>query len=251
MGGCVSVSSQSTCSSRSNGERISPSCLWIDMFQRKRSRRTFSDHGSTLQHLSSVPNRIFANGRSSSSCIFTQQGRKGINQDAMIVWEVSPLLSLSKLCFFFWSIWKINVFNLVFVQDFMSEDVTFCGVFDGHGPHGHLVARKVRDTLPLKLSSFLNSMESKKNGSNVNCCNGNMKSDVVDPVKDTSVEEKVESLWREAFLKSYKAMDKELRSHPNLDCFCSGSTAVTVLKQVYIEALSTFTVFCHFLVYIC
>ncbi|CAN6836939.1 unnamed protein product [Brassica oleracea] len=25
-------------------------------------------------------------------------------------------------------------------EDFMSEDVTFCGVFDGHGPFGHLVA---------------------------------------------------------------------------------------------------------------
>ncbi|KAK6142541.1 hypothetical protein DH2020_022889 [Rehmannia glutinosa] len=183
-------------------ERISPSCLWIDMFWRKRSRRTFSDHVTTLHHLSSARNRIFANGRSSSSCIFTQQGRKGINQDAMIVWE-----------------------------DFMAEDVTFCGVFDGHGPHGHLVARKVRDTLPLKLSSFVNSFESKRNGSSANCCNGNVKSDVVDSVKDTSVEDKVESSWREAFLKSYKAMDKELRSHPNVDCFCSGSTAVTVVKQ--------------------
>ncbi|KAL7142170.1 hypothetical protein ABFS83_08G106000 [Erythranthe nasuta] len=199
MGGCVSISSQSNCSSRSNGEKISPSCLWVDMFQRKRSRRTFSDHATTLQHLSSVPNRIFTNGRSTSSCIFTQQGRKGINQDAMIVWE-----------------------------DFMTDDVTFCGIFDGHGPHGHLVARKVRDTLPLKLSSFMNSAESKKNRSNANCCNGDTKSDVVDPVvKDTSVE----SLWREAFLKSYKSMDKELRSHPNLDCFCSGSTAVTLVKQ--------------------
>lgn len=94
MGGCVSISSQSTCSNRSNGERISPSCLWIDMFRRKRSRRTFSDHVTSLQHLSSVRNRIIANGRSSSSCIFTQQGRKGINQDAMIVWEVSPLFLL-------------------------------------------------------------------------------------------------------------------------------------------------------------
>ncbi|XP_072066909.1 probable protein phosphatase 2C 52 [Arachis hypogaea] len=38
-------------------------------------------------------------------------------------------------------------------------------------------------------------------------------------------------MWREAFMKAYKAMDKELRSHPNLDCFCSGSTAVTIVKQ--------------------
>ncbi|CAN4104926.1 unnamed protein product [Withania somnifera] len=171
------------------------------MFSRKRIRKTFSDPVTTLQHLSSLPNRIFKNGKSRTSCIFTQQGRKGINQDAMVVWE-----------------------------DFMTEDVTFCGVFDGHGPHGHLVARKVRDALPLKLVSFLQSFESKRNGSTANCCGGK-KLDVVDPDKDEGIEDKVDYLWREAFLKSYKAMDKELRSHPNLDCFCSGSTAVTLVKQ--------------------
>ncbi|CAN4104927.1 unnamed protein product [Withania somnifera] len=201
MGGCVSTSNHSTCSSRSNGERVSPECLGIRMFSRKRIRKTFSDPVTTLQHLSSLPNRIFKNGKSRTSCIFTQQGRKGINQDAMVVWE-----------------------------DFMTEDVTFCGVFDGHGPHGHLVARKVRDALPLKLVSFLQSFESKRNGSTANCCGGK-KLDVVDPDKDEGIEDKVDYLWREAFLKSYKAMDKELRSHPNLDCFCSGSTAVTLVKQ--------------------
>ena len=118
----------------------------------------------------------------------------------------------------------------------MGEDVTFCGVFDGHGPHGHMVARKVREMLPLKISSFMNSSEPVTSGSSVNCCNGNVKSDVVDPVKDVPVEEGVESSWREAFLKAYKSMDKELRSHPNLDCFCSGSTAVSVIKQVNVIA---------------
>ncbi|CDP14742.1 unnamed protein product [Coffea canephora] len=200
MGGCVSTSSQSTCSSRSNGEKFAPSCLEM-MFGRKRTR-TFSDHITKLQHLASIPNRIFTNGRTRSSCIFTQQGRKGINQDAMIVWE-----------------------------DYMADDVTFCGVFDGHGPHGHLVARKVRDALPLKLLSFLHSNDTKQSGSSANCCNGDLKSDVVDPEKNGSVEDQVDNSWREAFLKSYKAMDKELRSHPNLDCFCSGSTAVTIVKQ--------------------
>lgn len=48
-----------------------------------------------------------------------------------------------------------------------------------------------------------------------------------------SIEDQLGSLWRDAFLKSYKAMDKELRSHPTLDCFCSGSTAVTIVKQVF------------------
>lgn len=109
----------------------------------------------------------------------------------------------------------------------------FCGVFDGHGPHGHLVARKVRDALPMKLLSFLHSYQSRGIGSGKTCFKGNMKkSDGGDCEKDCSAEDKLNSIWREAFLKSYKAMDKELRSHPNLDCFCSGSTAVTIVKQV-------------------
>ncbi|GMP54461.1 hypothetical protein CsSME_00019628 [Camellia sinensis var. sinensis] len=118
-------------------------------------------------------------------------------------------------------------------EDFMAEDVTLCGVFDGHGPYGHLVARKVRDALPLKLLSFMYSGESKQNGSTTTCCTGNLKSDGGDPEKDGATEDNMDSLWRDTFLKSFKAMDKELRSHPNLDCFCSGSTAVTIVKQVW------------------
>lgn len=121
----------------------------------------------------------------------------------------------------------------------MSEDVVFCGVFDGHGPHGHLVARKVRDTLPIKILSFLHSYQSRRDGSNTTCFKGNLRSDGGDSEKDCSAEDKLNSIWREAFLKSYKAMDKELRSHPNLDCFCSGSTAVTIVKQVHQKALPT------------
>ena len=92
MGCCVSTSSHSTCSSKSNGDTVSPSCLEIGCCAAKRTRRTFSDHVISMQHLPSIPNRIFANGKSRASCIFTQQGRKGINQDAMIVWEVSVFI---------------------------------------------------------------------------------------------------------------------------------------------------------------
>ncbi|XP_050206249.1 probable protein phosphatase 2C 52 [Mercurialis annua] len=203
MGACVSTSSRSTCSSRSNGETVPAPCLGIGICGQKKTKTTFFDHAVTLQHLPSIPNRMFTNGKSRTSCIFTQQGRKGINQDAMVVWE-----------------------------DFLSEDMIFCGVFDGHGPHGHLVARKVRDALPIKLLSFLHSIQSGQNESNQTCFKGNSKkSDAGECEKDGSAEDKLNSTWREAFLKSYKAMDKELRSHPNLDCFCSGSTAVTVVKQ--------------------
>lgn len=89
MGSCISTSSRSTCSSKSNGDMVSPSCLEIGCCGQKRTRRTFSDHVISLHHLPSLPSRIFSNGKSRGSCIFTQQGRKGINQDAMIVWEVS------------------------------------------------------------------------------------------------------------------------------------------------------------------
>ncbi|KAI7732563.1 hypothetical protein M8C21_024169 [Ambrosia artemisiifolia] len=203
MGCCVSTSSKSSCSSVSDGDIGSPpSCFEIAMFGgQRRTKRTFANHISALQHMSSIPNRIFTNGKSRSSCIFTQQGRKGVNQDAMIVWE-----------------------------DFMAEDVTFCGIFDGHGPYGHLVARKVRDTLPLKLFSFFDSYESKKNKSTATiCCSEDTVSERTDG--EAGIEDTTGSSWKDAFMKSYKSMDKELRYHPSLDCFCSGSTAVTIVKQ--------------------
>jgi len=87
-----------------------------------------------------------------------------------------------------------------------EDDVVLCGVFDGHGPHGHLVARRVRDALPLKLMS---AVRASKAGLDMPA-----------------------AAWRKAFASTYKAMDKDLRSHAILDCFCSGSTAVTVLKLV-------------------
>lgn len=188
----------------SDGDIISPpSCFEVTIcVGQRRTKRTLSDHISALQHVSSsIPNRIFTNGKSRSCCIFTQQGRKGVNQDAMVVWE-----------------------------DFMAEDVTFCGVFDGHGPLGHLVARKVRDTLPLKLFSIFDSYESKKNKSTGSiCCTQDFLLEESD--YEAGEEGKAGSLWRDAFLKSYRLMDKELKFHPSLDCFCSGSTAVTIVKQ--------------------
>ena len=46
------------------------------------------------EQLGSVPGRIFSNdGRSRTAAVFTQQGRKGINQDAMLVWDVSRRIS--------------------------------------------------------------------------------------------------------------------------------------------------------------
>ncbi|KAL0697262.1 hypothetical protein Bca4012_053384 [Brassica carinata] len=180
MGGCVS---------KSNEEPMYRPCLGMGCCGSKMGRRTLSGRIVSLDDFVSIPNRITSSGNSKSCCIFTQQGRKGVNQDAMIVWE-----------------------------DFMSNDITFCGVFDGHGPNGHTVSRKVRESLPVRLLSFMHSIQySKQNGST--------------DKEESSEEDKLKRLWEEALLKSFSAMDKELRSHPNVECFSSGSTAVTIIKQ--------------------
>ena len=112
MGGCVSTSSHRTRSSRNNGETMSHSCLGIGFCGQKRTK-TFSDRVFTLQSLPSIPNRIFTNGKSRTSCIFTQQGRKGINQDAMVVWEVSLFFTLGII---FECVGRILFLNSVFLN---------------------------------------------------------------------------------------------------------------------------------------
>jgi len=43
----------------------------------------------TEDELARVSGRMYGNGASAVACLHTQQGRKGTNQDAMVVWEVS------------------------------------------------------------------------------------------------------------------------------------------------------------------
>lgn len=38
-----------------------------------------------------VVGRMCSNGASHAACLYTQQGKKGANQDAMLVWEVSTV----------------------------------------------------------------------------------------------------------------------------------------------------------------
>jgi hypothetical protein len=49
---------------------------------------------------------------------------------------------------------------------------------------------------------------------------------------------------KQSYLKAFKTMDKELKLHPTVDCFCSGSTAVTLVKQV-IDTSKLALVFAH------
>lgn len=46
--------------------------------------------------------RLIGNGACNTACLYTQQGKKGTNQDAMIVWEVShrpPPFAFAHVCF--------------------------------------------------------------------------------------------------------------------------------------------------------
>ncbi|XP_057735260.1 probable protein phosphatase 2C 33 [Arachis stenosperma] len=144
-----------------------------------------------------IPGRIFLNGSTRIASLYCKQGRKGQNQDAMLLWE--------------------NVCS--------KEDTVFCGVFDGHGPHGHRIAKKVRDSFPLILMAEWDlHLHNNKDGlcsSSAAVEKPNLES------HDTNALEAV----RESYVKACKLMDKEINMQNNFDCYCSGTTAVTVVKQ--------------------
>ncbi|KHG17639.1 hypothetical protein F383_21554 [Gossypium arboreum] len=107
-------------------------------------------------------------GSSSLTSMYTRKGKKGINQDAMTVWE-----------------------------NFTGEkNVFFCGVFDGHGPSGHKVARYVCDALPLKLSTMHQPRPSaKKEGD-----------------KDSSHKH-----WEASLIRTFQELDEDLSMEDSLD----------------------------------
>ncbi|KAG4203295.1 hypothetical protein ERO13_A05G392800v2 [Gossypium hirsutum] len=123
-------------------------------------------------------------------------------------------------------------------------DTVFCGVFDGHGPYGHMVAKRVRDHLPLKLNAHWEVSKSGEDALreiNLNTA-GSMNSETsfltADEESRASVDleetEKFPEIFqtlKESFLKAFKVMDRDLRTHASIDCFCSGTTAVTLVKQ--------------------
>lgn len=132
-------------------------------------------------------------------------------------------------------------------QNFASRtDTVFCGVFDGHGPHGHMVAKRVRDSLPSKLSAHwevsLKSEDVLKEISlnagaslypeDASLISAADDSRVSIDVEETGKHPEIFQTLKESFLKAYKVMDRELKSYTNIDCFCSGTTAVTLIKQV-------------------
>ncbi|CAL5355512.1 unnamed protein product [Camellia sinensis] len=96
------------------------------------------------------------------------------------------------------------------------EDGAFCGVFDGHGKNGHTVSKLVRNKLPSLLLNQKNALtkinKEREDG-------------------ETMVPKKTFHKWKEACISAFKAMDKEIKLLESLDCSCSGTTAVVVIRQ--------------------
>ena len=191
------------------------------------------------------PGRIFSNeGTSSVASIYTQQGCKGINQDAMILWEVSQSKIRIASCYHR----SITIPPIVISsRGLVGLGLIYVYVFDpGLRWSRRRPLRCVRRPRPPRplggpqgpgrpppqapLSSPLSWRWPQPYGRSCFCFGRRDGVPVLDPA--SSVEEPSLSVWREAFVRSSKAMDKELRSHPSLDCFCSGSTAVILLKLV-------------------
>ncbi|KAF8772421.1 hypothetical protein HU200_005782 [Digitaria exilis] len=152
--------------------------------------------------LRAIPGRIAGNGACAVASLYTLQGKKGVNQDAMIFWE-----------------------------NFCSRDDTiFCGVFDGHGPYGHLVAKRVRDLLPVKLGADL-AIKGNTNevGSPENMDRGGTV--ITSEAEQNGEYPETFPALRASFLKAFHVMDRDLKLHKNIDCFFSGTTAVAVIKQ--------------------
>ncbi|OMO52614.1 phosphatase 2C (PP2C)-like protein [Corchorus olitorius] len=215
MGSCLSAESRSPLPG-------SPSSPHLSNMKRRNSRKRLGSRNSSFEYrkdepLHRIPGRLFLNGSSDVASLFTQQGKKGTNQDAMIVWE-----------------------------NFGSRtDTVFCGVFDGHGPYGHMVAKRVRDHLPLKLSAHWEVNISREdvlkeislntagsiNSEDTAFVSADEESRASIDLEETEKYPEIFQTLKESFLKAFKVMDRELRMHANIDCFCSGTTAVTLVKQ--------------------
>ena len=102
-----------------------------------------------------------------------------------------------------------------------------------------MVAKKVRDSLPLKLNAQLELDATRKEGQ--------ARCQVSPPTlvqKDSGTSHcdpdhrgsygNIYITLKESFLKAFKVMDKELKLHPYIDCYTSGTTSVALVKQVLI-----------------
>ncbi|KAL6990018.1 protein-serine,threonine phosphatase [Sarracenia purpurea var. burkii] len=139
----------------------------------------------------SSPGIVGGNKSDNFASVFSKRGQKGMNQDCFVVWK----------------------------EFGCQEDMTFCGIFDGHGPWGHLVAKRVRKLMPSSLLCYWQE---------------NLALNSPDMNSDTGLEEEglhQFDIWKQSYLKTFSVIDQDLEQHPGIDCFHSGTTALTILRQ--------------------
>lgn len=125
-----------------------------------------------------------------------------------------------------------EVFISSILQDFTEKGMYFCGVFDGHGPEGHKVARCVRDNLPSKLSQVIKIYQLNTGIFSDIDVGSELYENVGHRHNKKASQDLPLPSWEASCVKSFKEMDEELSLDNTIDSFCSGSTAVTVVKQV-------------------
>lgn len=98
--------------------------------------------------------------------------------------------------------------------------MTFCGIFDGHGPWGHMVAKRVRKLMPSSL--LCNWQET-------------LELNPLEPYSEKDLDRRSLhqfDIWKQSYLKTFSAIDQDLEQHPSIDSFHSGTTASTIVRQV-------------------
>ncbi|KAL6619403.1 hypothetical protein ACP70R_034542 [Stipagrostis hirtigluma subsp. patula] len=130
---------------------------------------------------------VWGEGSETFAAVCSRRGEKGTNQDCSIVWEGFGC----------------------------QEDTIFCGIFDGHGPWGHYVAKAVRESLPPSLLCHWQEAVALAS--------------LIDGEKRLS--DCRFDLWEQSYAAACAAVDDELRRSRRLDAVHSGCTALSVVKQ--------------------
>ncbi|KAI3972003.1 hypothetical protein MKX01_030204 [Papaver californicum] len=158
----------------------------------KEVSRTMVNDAKKTELISRSSSVVNAEGSKNLTSAYSKRGHKGINQDTFIVWK----------------------------EYGCQEDMMFCGVFDGHGPWGHFVARHVRESLP---SSLLCNWQ--EGALDQTCLESDLKE------LNSAIHIRNFDLWKQSYVKTCATVDKELARHRKIDCFNSGTTALTIVRQ--------------------
>jgi len=101
----------------------------------------------------------------------------------------------------------------------------FYGVFDGHVPWGHFVAKRVRKLVP---TIFLYNWQENLAATSLDL--------------DFKMEEDIHihglDVWKQSYIKTYVVVDQDLKQQIGFDSFLSGTTTLTIINK-----LSTFSIF--------